>query len=133
MSDVFQQHGAFSWCELMTTDTTAAEAFYRQVFGWVLEDTPVSGIPYRTIKVGDQQVGGMMSMPPNSPEMPPAWGLYVTVADVETSVKLVEELGGKVLMPPTDIADVGKFAIIQDPQGAALSIITYSTMAPVAA
>ncbi len=126
MSDVFQQHGAFSWCELMTTDAAAAEAFYNRVFGWVLEDTPIPDMPYKTIKVGDRQVGGMMPIPPGAQTMPPAWGLYITVDDVEASVKLVEELGGKVLMPPIDIPDVGRMSVVQDPQGASFSIITYN-------
>ncbi len=126
MSDVFQQHGAFSWCELMATDAAAAEAFYNRVFGWVLEDTPIPDMPYKTIKVGDRQVGGMMPIPPGAQTMPPAWGLYITVDDVEASVKLVEELGGKVLMPPIDIPDVGRMSVVQDPQGASFSIITYN-------
>jgi predicted enzyme related to lactoylglutathione lyase len=126
MSDVFQQHGAFSWCELMTTDAAAAEAFYSKVFGWILEDAPIAGMNYKTIKVGDRQLGGLMPIPPSAASMPPAWGLYVTVDDVDASIKLVEELGGNVLMPPMDIPNVGRFAMVQDPQGATFSIITYS-------
>jgi uncharacterized protein len=53
------------------------------------------------------------------------WGVYVTVDDVDASVKLVEELGGKVLVAPMDIPNTGRFALIQDPQGATLSIISY--------
>lgn len=125
MTNVFQQQGAFSWCELMTTDTTAAKEFYSRLFGWEMTDRPVEGMTYTVLKVGEREVGGLMAMMPDLPAMLPQWGVYVTVDDVDTSVKLVEELGGQVKVPPTDIPDVGRFAVIQDPQGAPLSIISY--------
>jgi uncharacterized protein len=121
-----QQHGAFSWFELMTTDTAAAKEFYARIFGWGMRDQPMEDMIYTVLKVGDQEVGGLMAMPPDMPKRPPYWGVYVTVDDVDASVKLVEELGGQVKVPPMDIPGVGRFAIIQDPQGAMLSIITYA-------
>jgi uncharacterized protein len=125
MTNVFQQQGAFSWCELMTTDTTAAKEFYSRLFGWEMIDRPVEGMTYTVLKAGEREVGGLMAMMPDLPAMPSNWGVYVTVDDVDTSVKLVEELGGQVKVPPMDIPDVGRFAVIQDPQGATLSIISY--------
>ncbi len=53
------------------------------------------------------------------------WGIYVTVSDVDATAKKVGELGGKILFPPTDIPNVGRFCVIQDPQGAVISAITY--------
>ena len=71
-----------------------------------------------------------MGMPPGAPAgMPPTWVPYVTVADVDALVKKVVSLGGKVHMPPTDIPTVGRFAVIQDPQGAVLNLITYAAPA----
>ena len=123
--DAFQTPGAFSWCELMTTDPTAASTFYGELFGWKLE-TINMGMPYHVVKVGESAIGGIMGMPPNAaPGMPPSWMAYVTVADVDALVKRVATLGGKVHMPPTDIPNVGRFAVIQDPQGAFLNVITY--------
>ena len=58
--------------------------------------------------------------------MPPTWVPYVTVADVDALVKKVESLGGQVHMPPTDIPTVGRFAVIADPQGATINVITYA-------
>jgi predicted enzyme related to lactoylglutathione lyase len=58
--------------------------------------------------------------------MPPAWGGYVTVDDVDAVVVRVAGLGGRVLLAPTDIPTVGRFATIQDPQGATISLITYA-------
>ncbi len=123
----FEQHGAFSWCELMTTDPEAAQQFYSHLLGWAVEEGPVDGIPYKVVKVGGREVGGMMGMPPGSPAMPPTWGTYITVENVDEIAQKAEELGGKVLMPPSDIGGVGRFSLIQDPQGAAFYAITYSS------
>ena len=54
------------------------------------------------------------------------WGCYVTVDDVDTTLAKVRSLGGSVLMEPMEVKGVGRMAVIQDPQGAALSVITYS-------
>jgi uncharacterized protein len=125
MTNVMQQHGAFSWCELMTTNTTASKEFYSRLFGWEIVDRPVEGMIYSVLNVGDLGVGGLMAMPPDMAGIPPHWGVYVTVDDVDAAAKLVEDLGGQIKYPPSDIPDVGRFAVIQDPQGTVLSIISY--------
>jgi len=53
------------------------------------------------------------------------WGCYVTVADLDQTLSMVQRLGGKVLAPPMDVEGVGRMAVIGDPQGAALSVIQY--------
>jgi predicted enzyme related to lactoylglutathione lyase len=127
MTNVFEQHGAFSWSELMTTDAPAAKEFYARLFGWKMRDQPIEGTVYTVLKAGEQEVGGLMEMSPEMQGMPPYWGVYVTVDDVDASAQLAEELGGQIKVPPMDIPDVGRFAVIQDPQGAVLSIITYTS------
>lgn len=124
--DVMKTHGAVSWSELMTTDPDGAKKFYSQLFGWSMKDMTVSSGAYSMGQVGEAAVVGIMSIPPQAAGMPPSWGTYVTVTDVDSTLKEVEQLGGKVLMPPFDVPNVGRMAVIQDPQGAALSIITYS-------
>jgi predicted enzyme related to lactoylglutathione lyase len=81
---------------------------------------------YTVISVGGQSVGGITDVPSNAQGMPPAWGGYTTVDDVDAVVARVAGLGGRVLLAPTDILTVGRFATIMDPQGAILSLITYS-------
>lgn len=125
MTDTFSQHGAFSWCELMTTNVAAAKGFYMKLFDWQTYDMDMGEMVYTVVKAGDQEVGGIMAIPPDAQGMPPAWGTYVTVADVDATAKKAEQLGGKVLVPPRDIPDVGRFCLIQDPQGAMISAITY--------
>jgi predicted enzyme related to lactoylglutathione lyase len=127
MNEPFKQHGAFSWCELMTEDAKAAKAFYTKLFGWNTEDMTMPGMTYTVIKAGGSEIGGIMTIP-QARNMPPAWGVYVTVTDVDATAKSAEQLGAKLLVPPTDIPDVGRFCVIQDPQGAAISAITYQKM-----
>ena len=125
MTDVFKQQGAFSWSELMTSDVAAAKAFYSQLFGWEMQDMSMEGTTYTVLKAGGAEVGGLMATPPEAQGAPPQWGSYVTVDDVDATVATAEKLGGKILVPPRDIPDVGRFCVIQDPQGAVISAITY--------
>ena len=117
-------HGVFCWNELMTNDVDKAKEFYADLFGWTYEEMPMdSGFTYTMAKLGDKMVGGLMPLPPGAPEgMPPIWGSYVAVDDVDESSKLVEKLGGTVLLPPQDIPGVGRFSVVQDPQGAWFSL-----------
>jgi len=122
--DVFR-HGAFSWFELMTNDPEGAKKFYTGLFGWDAEDAPMEGMKYTVVKVREDAVGGIMPMAPGTEGMPPAWGIYVTVDNVDETAAKVEELGGRLLHPPTDIPDVGRFCVLSDPQGAVIHAITY--------
>lgn len=120
-----KEHGVFSWNELVTTDVAAAKAFYRQALGWELQDLNGGGMDYTIAKKGEREVAGIMAVQKEAAGMPPAWGSYVTVDDVDARAARIESLGGKVLVAPRDIPNVGRFAVIADPQGAMLSLITY--------
>lgn len=124
MSNPMKQHGAFSWNELMTTDVEGAKTFYGKMFNWQLDDCPID-MSYTMAKIGEQEVAGLMPMPPEAGGMPPMWGAYVTVDDIEASAKQAVELGGKILLEARDIPDVGRFCVISDSQGATLSMISY--------
>ena len=129
MSNEMMKHGVISWNELMTSDARSACVFYTELFGWDSEEMSMEeGMHYTVFKSGDRQVGGMMTLPPEAAEMgaPPHWGSYVTVDDVDAVAAKVDELGGKVLVPPMDVPKVGRFTTFQDPQGAVISAITYS-------
>ncbi len=120
-----KEHGVFSWNELMTTDVSAAKQFYREALGWDLQDLNNPGMAYTIARKGTREVAGIMSMPKDSQSMAPSWGSYVTVDDVDARVARVKSLGGKLCVPPQDIPNVGRFAVIADPQGAMLAMITY--------
>jgi predicted enzyme related to lactoylglutathione lyase len=126
MEEQFKKHGVFSWCELMTTNPDAAKDFYTKLFGWTTEEmNMMPGMTYTVVKVDGKGIGGIMSLPQQG--MPPQWGSYVTVDDVDATARTVPQLGGKVLMGPQDIPNVGRFCVIQDPQGAVISAITYKS------
>lgn len=131
--EVFKTHGAFSWSELMTSDPAKATEFYGKLFGWRVEAMPMPGDPsgappYHVIKPrgSEEAIGGLMGCPQQG--MPTAWGIYVTVDDVDATVAQAKALGGKVLMEVMEVPTVGRMATIQDPQGAVLSVITYVEM-----
>ena len=125
MSDTMKLHGAFSCNELLTHDVDAAKAFYSELLGWTLNTMDANGIEYTIAKVGDTEIAGIMATPEGAQNMPSTWGAYVTVDDVDASVVKAVKLGAKVCKEAEDCADVGRFAIIQDPTGAMLTLVTY--------
>jgi predicted enzyme related to lactoylglutathione lyase len=126
MTDRFKQHGAFSWNELMTNDPQSATDFYTKLLGWTAEDVQMGDMTYTVVTAGDEQVGGIMKIPPEAEGTPPHWGAYITVDNVDETAGKAEGLGAKIIIPPRDIPNVGRFAVIQDPQGAFISLITYA-------
>jgi predicted enzyme related to lactoylglutathione lyase len=125
--DIYTQHGAISWPELMTTDLDAAVSFYTKLFGWTTEETLMeNGERYITVKVAELPVGGISKLPPQTQNIPPYWGLYVTVTDVDASATQAQELGAQLFMPPMDVPNIGRFCVIQDPQGAFIALMTYA-------
>lgn len=89
----------------------------------------MEGGTYLVVKAGGKNVGGIMKMPANVPAgTPPSWSTYVTVADVDATARKIVEQGGKLLVPPRDIPNTGRFCTLQDPQGAILNAMTYVPM-----
>lgn len=118
--------GVFSWNELMTNDVEGAKKFYGELLGWAMEKYEgCTETDYTMAKANDQDVAGIMAIPPQE-AMPPCWGAYVTVSDVDDKTEQAKALGGKIIMGPQDIPNVGRFVVIQDPQGAILSLIAYN-------
>jgi predicted enzyme related to lactoylglutathione lyase len=125
MDEKLKKHGAISWSELITTDVSGAKSFYGELFGWTYDDMPMEDSVYSVFSANGEEIGGMMTLPPQAQEMPPCWGQYVTVDNVDETAQKAVACGGKIIMPPKDIPEVGRFCVIQDPQGAFISIITY--------
>lgn len=112
--------GTFVWDELHTKDLAAAKKFYGTVFGWTGK-AGEGDMEYWHWKNADKEIGGMMTQM-GAPNAPPHWLAYVAVSDVDGVTKKVETLGGKVLMPATEMPKVGKFSVVQDPTGAVFSL-----------
>ncbi len=117
-------HGKFVWYELMTTDTKAAETFYRGVMGWNARDASTPDMAYTMFAAGEAGVAGMMALPDAACQAGarPGWIGYVAVDDVDASAAQAVQMGGTLHRPPSDIPGVGRFAIIADPQGPLLSL-----------
>lgn len=131
--DLYDFHGASvvdepsapCWIELATRDVAAARRFYGQVFGWRPVDRDYYGSVYTEYKVDDgKSVAGMVLMDHRwPPDYHPHWMPYFEVADCDTSAARAADLGGRVHVPPTNIHP-GRFAVLTDPTGARLGIIT---------
>jgi predicted enzyme related to lactoylglutathione lyase len=117
--------GALCWNELYTTNADAAGKFYIDVLGWKTDNVDMGPMgTYTLFKVAGEtsNVGGMMPMPPSMKGVPSNWLAYILVEDCDASTKKANELGGKTLMPPMDIPNIGRFSVVQDPTGAAIAL-----------
>ena len=118
--------GAFVWTELMTTDTAAAESFYKKVVGWTAKPFGPDGSYTVLNNSSNSGVGGIMKLPDQAKQMgaPPHWMMYVGTPDVDGMAMRIVQLGGRVLKQPDEIPTVGRFAVVQDPFGASFAIFT---------
>ena len=119
---IVDEPGAYCWSELTTNDVPGAKRFYGGLFGWEADDKP----DYTEWKVGDRVVGGMLPITPEMGGVPPCWTTYFAVDDCDTTATTATAHGGAVLVGPRDIPDVGRFAVVADPQGAVFAIIRMS-------
>lgn len=119
--DLRDENGTLCWSEVLTSDIGAARSFYSQLFEWNVKIS-TGEMPYTEWQLGDRSIGGAMQMT----EVPPLWIPYFQVADCDAAVKKAKSLGGKVHMPPMDIPNVGRCAMIADGQGATFYVIKLS-------
>ncbi len=128
MDERMKNHGHIGWCDLISDDVDKARDFYTGVLGWDAEVMDIGKGPYTVFKAGDHPVAGLMAKPPEGPaaHAPTAWTSYVTVDDVDARTARVADAGGVVLIDPVDIPTVGRMAVVQDPTGGVIGIITYA-------
>jgi uncharacterized protein len=114
--------GTLCWADLSTSDPQRAKSFYEGLFGWklVLGEKDSSG--YLHIKNGDQFIGGIPPTAHRDAKIPPHWLLYFQVADVDASAAKAKQLGATVRLAPMTMENVGRFAVLADPQGAVFAI-----------
>jgi predicted enzyme related to lactoylglutathione lyase len=126
-AELRNEPGAACWHELVTSDVDAASTFYSAVFGWAAQPHgSAESKGYMEFKLGDKTIGGMMSRPPSMPaHVPPHWAVYFAVEDADAAAAKVSELGGKVIVGPTDI-EPGRFALVADSLGASFNILQSS-------
>lgn len=121
--------GSFCWVELLTSDPVAAEKFYTQFLGWTVTRMPMPTGDYTLFWLASADiskksggVGGMMKITPEMGQMPSCWLTYIMVEDVDAAAARATQFGGKVCCPPTDIPNVGRFAVATDPTGATFAL-----------
>ena len=116
--------GKFVWYDLMTTDSKAAESFYRSVIGWDAKDSGMTDRSYSLLSVGPTMVGGLMPIPnaARAHGARPVWTGYIGVDDVDAYAARVKSAGGVVHRAPEDIPGVGRFAGVADPHGATFNL-----------
>ena len=117
--------GTFSWDDLATTDAAAAKDFYAGMFGWEMDDgRAAGGGVYTVCHLDGDAVAGLYEM---TEEMratgaPPNWLSYVTVDDADAAVARAKELGGDAVDDAFDVTDLGRMAVLSDPQGAVFAV-----------
>jgi predicted enzyme related to lactoylglutathione lyase len=124
---MFTPKGKFGWYELMTTDTKAAGKFYSDVVGWTVNEMagPDGSIQYTTFNIGEVGIAGMINIPGHT-----GWVGYISVDDVDAHVEKIVEAGGKLWKPATDVPGMLRFAVLSDPQGAAIVVFTPNPAMP---
>ena len=110
------------WNELLTRDIEAAKAFYPALFGWEIDADEDAPVEYYEISNAGRINGGIIPWSSQMGDVPPNWGVYFSVLDCDASVERVDELGGRLIVPPRDIQP-GRFAVVADPAGAVFSVM----------
>jgi hypothetical protein len=114
-------HGQFVWYELTTPDTDAARRFYPAFTGWGTQEFDKD---YAMWTTGGTPFAGLFRLGSDLREqgVPPNWMPYVESSNVDETARLATSLGGKVVHGPEEIPNTGRFAVVQDPQGATFGI-----------
>ncbi len=126
-----EHHGEVWWTELMTRDVESAKAYYSKVCGWTWETMPMGedGDYHLAMRAG-KPVAGMMDMAgmDQMADVPPYWFSYFAVDDVDDAARATEAAGGKIIRAPWDVPNTGRIAILEDPTGAAMGLMTPAEM-----
>ena len=118
----------FVWYELVTSDIDAALSFYGTVIGWEGRDFPGGNERYVILNAKSKGVGGVMALPDGMTQ--PFWMGYVGTADIDSAVAKFTSSGGNVHRGPWNIPNVGRLALVTDPQGIGLALIQGSSDQP---
>ena len=113
--------GALMWNELLTTDPEDATQFYSGLLGMGSSKMP-GPMDYTLLNIGGTDVAGVMAICEEVGPVPPNWTVYFGVDDADATAKKAESLGGSIIVPAMDIPEIGRFAGLQDPQGAMFSV-----------
>lgn len=128
MSAVATTVGRFVWHEQVSADPKQAQGFYTELFGWGTETFKPGEIDYTMIASGGQMHGGFSKAAEGAP--PPHWLGHVRVDDVDATIERAKRAGGRVAFGPVAMPEVGRMAIVVDPQGAPLGVYQPESESP---
>jgi len=122
--------GSFIWYELMTPDPDAIAPFYAAVVGWTIKGADPGqsgGMDYRMIGRSDGKfAGGVLRLSADMQQhgARPLWLGYLSTPDVDAQLSAIVAEGGKAQMPATNLPNVGRIAMVTDPQGVPFYLMT---------
>ncbi len=117
--------GSITWQDLTVADAEEVRGFYADVVGWKASPVEMGGYNDFNMNIpgsGKTVAGICHARGPNA-KLPPHWLIYITVADVDESVRRCVELGGKVIDGPRPMGEF-RFCVIEDPAGAVAGLIS---------
>ncbi len=117
--------GTVCWAELGTTDPAAVRSFYQALFGWGANEVRMEWATYTLLQKEGHDVGGLYELQDEqkAQHVPPHWMLYTAVKDVDATVAKAQSNGGTIVAEPMDIPNVGRMAVLQDPEGATFAVM----------
>jgi predicted enzyme related to lactoylglutathione lyase len=120
---VVGEPGTTCWNELVTDDLESAGTFYTALLEWQCESHPTAASTYTYCRRGASVAGGMRPIDAIDGPVRSHWLLYFAVEDCDAAAAKAESLGGRVVIAPADSPEVGRFAVLQDPQEAAFAVV----------
>lgn len=119
--------GKFVWFDLFTNDLKSASHFYEELFGWSFYPAESGRKIVNTITLKGAPIGNAIQIKQKKNKVRKSrWLSYMSVENVDASVKLVEQNLGTVYMHPKELPNRGRVAVVKDPQGAVFAMITAS-------
>ena len=116
------ENGTVCWADLSTPDPGTARRFYHDLFGWNFVEGEKDTSGYLHIKNHEHFIGGVPSPSQRDPQIPPHWLVYFQTATCDASTAKAKDQGAEILLKPLDLENVGRFAVLKDPQGAAFAL-----------
>ncbi len=117
-------YGSISWRDLTVDDATSVKDFYAKVVGWETDEADLGDYSDWVIKdETGEPVGGICHAKGPNADLPAQWLIYITVEDLDESIKQCEALGGEVVAPKRDMGGYGMMCVIKDPAGAVSALI----------
>ncbi len=112
--------GSLGWMDLTVENADSIRDFYREVTGWTATGLEMGGYEDYVMAepASGKAISGICHARGSNTELPPVWLIYITVEDIEQSLKRCEELGGQAITPIKSYGEQGRYCIIRDPAGA---------------